>query len=189
MTRKEFTAVMAYITAGIQKPLPAESAEVYFDLLGDLRADVFQVAAQRVMTEHVWATFPSVAELRQAAAETMRGELKELSAAEAWKIAWGKACKIDLDMAGSAERHLEAVPSLVREAIVSFGLPALCYGKEPVGVVRGQFLKIYEQLAARERRQLLLPDKVKRQIADTPKKMLPKSVVKAIAKIGVEGKP
>jgi len=168
MTRTEFARVMTFITAAIGKPLAVESLEVYYELLGDLPLDALQASAKRVVLEHKWATFPSVAELREAASETMRGQVKELSSAEAWDMAWRAACSIDLDMVGpyqsgdklyssQAEYMLEAIQPLVLEVMHAYSLPALCYGKEPVGVIRGQFMRIFEQLAARDRRTALLP--------------------------------
>lgn len=164
MSRREFAEVMAYLSAACGKPMPSEAAEVYFDLLGDLPVEVLRIAAKRVALSHPWATFPSVAELREAGAETMRGKSVELSAAEAWRIAWSTAGRIDLDVIGSCDRAMASVPPLVAEAMQSFGIAALCYGKEPVGVVRAQFVKFFEQLAAREKRVALLPPALRESI-------------------------
>jgi hypothetical protein len=173
MGRVEFAKVMAYISAAIGKPMSADSAEVYYDLLGDVPDDVLRTAAKRVCLEHKWANFPTVAELREAASEIQRGFVKELSAAEAWEMAWRAAGRIDLEQnnefkvkdstgqwksySSQAAYVLDGLPPVVLESIRSFGLAALCYGKEPVTVVRGQFLKIFEQLTARDRRRALLP--------------------------------
>lgn len=159
MTNTEFAEIVAYITAGCGKPLPVASQVVYFDTLGDLSADVLRLAAKRVLLEHRWATFPTVAELRQAAAESVRGEVKELSGAEAWGMAWWIAGNTDPELAGSFERACAKAkaPPLVVESIRSMGLLDMCYGKEPVGVLRGQFLKVFEQLQGRDRRAALLP--------------------------------
>lgn len=164
MTRHEFASVMAYISAGIGKPIAREAAEVYFDLLGDLPEPIFRAAAKRVLLEHKWATFPSVAELREAAALTMQGEISSLTAAEAWQLAWKATGKIDPEVDGSLERACAQLPPLVFEAMRSFGIPALCFGREPVAVVRAQFMKFYEQLADREKRRALLPDRLTQTI-------------------------
>ncbi len=165
MTRPDFANVMAYIAAALQKPVSAESVEVYFDLLHDLPLPVLQLAAKRVVLQHKWATFPSVAELREAAAETMAGVVKDLSPAEAWALAWKAACRIDPEQDGSVERACKGLPLLVCEAMRSFGVNALVYGREPIGVVRGQWMKIYEQLQARTQRERLLPAALKEQVA------------------------
>lgn len=160
MTNTEFASVIAYITSAIGKPLNPDAQLVYFDLLGDLPADVFQLAAKRVVLEHKWATFPSIAELRQAAAESVRGEVKELTPAEAWALAWKAARRIDLGADGSKDRALAGLPPIVVEAINAVGLASMTGKDEPVGVVRGQFLKVFEQLQGRERRLALMPPAV-----------------------------
>jgi hypothetical protein len=179
VTREEFSACMAYLAAAIQKPLPKESVAVYFDLLGDLQLAVLQTACKRVALEHRWATFPSVAEIREAAAETQRGQVKEIAPAEAWEMAWRAVGQIDPEVAGSADRALSRVPLIVAAAVVAMGIPALCYGKEPVGVIRGQFMKTFEQIAARDKRQALLPSTVKEAIAQHRP-----AIAQAVAQIG-----
>lgn len=188
MKSLEFAEVMAYISAATTKPLSPEAAEVYYDLLGDLPAEVLRVAAKRVVLEHRWATFPSVAELREAASETMRGQVKELSPAEAWDLAWGAVAYMDPEQEGSVARVTAGLPPLVVETMQAFGVPALCYGKEPVGVIRGQFLKMFEQLAARDRRMALLPASLKHAIASigSIQPALPASALTSLAHIGVE---
>lgn len=188
MTRAEFATVMAYLEAACGKPLAQKSLDVYFDLLGDLSAEVLSIAAKRIAVEHKWATFPSVAELREAASETLRGEVKELSAAEAWEWAWSAVKSIDLEIEGSCERACRGLSNTVLEAMRAFGIPALVYGKEPLGVVRAQFTKIYEQLAARDRRAALLPAALKKEIAAIGQKRLPPAVAKQIEDIGQESR-
>jgi len=170
MTRIEFAAVIAYIGVGTGKELPTERMDVYFDLLGDLPIEAFKVAAKKVILEHPWATFPSAAELAKATSETVRGRLSELSASEAWEKAWTAVGNIDLEMPHTLEK-LHQLPPSVYEAMKAFGLPAMIYGKEPVTVVRAQFCKIYEQIAARDARAALLPPKLKEEIASTPSRI------------------
>ncbi len=157
MSNFEFAEIVARITAGCGKSLSMESQVVYFDLLGDMDASVLRIAADRVLAEHVWSTFPSIAELRQAAVDTLRGEVKELSPGEAWEKAWGVISNLDPEISGSVDRAKKCVPAIVWESIEAFGVLAMCYGDEPVGVIRGQFMRIYEGIAARDRRKALLP--------------------------------
>ncbi len=180
MKPEEFAGVIAYLELACGKSLSKDAVSVYFDLLGDLPAETLQIAAKRVALEHPWATFPSIAELRQAASETMRGLVTELSPAEAWKLAWHAAGRIDLEQHGpwqvkeGSEWKLydsqiayvcKGLPPLVFEAMHAFGFSALVCGEDPAGVIRGQFLHIYEQLAARDRRAALIPAPMKTQIA------------------------
>lgn len=175
---------MGYIAAGIGKVLSSESLTVYFDCLGDLPVGVLQLACKRVVLEHKWATFPTVAEIREAATKTSHGELTELSPAEAWQLAWRVVANTDPEIDGSFTRATAGVPDLVVRSIRAMGLTALCYGEEPVGVVRAQFIKVYEQLAARKRTEALMPASVRQAIEGIGK--LPPEVRGAIAGIGEE---
>src|SRR5687767_8170266 len=107
MTREEFAQVTAYIALACGKDLSPEAHEVYFDLLGDLPAEVAQTAARRVMLEHRWPTFPSIAEIRAAAIDTARGQVAELSEAEAWAMAWKIGGETDPEVEGSFRRACE----------------------------------------------------------------------------------
>lgn len=156
MTREQFAVVHGYLACGTGKELTAEAMEVYFDCLDDLDFGVMQLAAKRVLMEHPWPNFPSVAELRQAAVESNRGEVKETSATEAWDLAWGAISNLDPELPHTIERTKARLPPLVWQAIQAFPLNALVYGDEPVGVLRGQFLRMYSDLAARERRKALM---------------------------------
>lgn len=170
MNRTEFAKIMAFIGNAISKPPNAEQVEVYFDLLGDLPEDVMRMAARRVCLEHPWPSWPSVAELRRAAAQAQRGDAAELTAADAWSLAWKAGRKIDLDEAdatdpgGSVDRACKNLPPLVFRAMCTFGLRELAYSQDSMTVVRAQFMKVYEQLAAREKELGLLPPLLRQQI-------------------------
>jgi|GEM_PF-5845720 len=84
-------------------------------------------------------------------------------------------------------RAFQGLPPIVVEAITAFGLLDLCYGKEPVGVLRGQFLRVFEQLAERERRAALLPRKLHAALEDIrDRNVLPFPVRDALDGIGKE---
>jgi len=170
MTMQEFIKAMQYLEATTGKPIdpdPKKAAarlEVFYDLLGDLDFEIFKAACQRVALQHPWSTFPSIAELREAAVCMRDGAIAELSAGEAWDKAWEAAKKIDLEIPGSLEHHTKNLPAIVLEAMRAFSIPALIYGKEPLGVIRSQFVKIYEPLATREKRRRLYPPKLIEEI-------------------------
>lgn len=185
MSNIEFAEIIAYITAACGKSLPTASQVVYFDLLGDLPADAFRAAAKRVVLEHPWNTFPSVAELRQATAEQLRGDVQELAWPEAWEMAWRAIANMDPELEGSIERCLARLPKIVADAVNAMGVNNLCYGSEPVAVIRAQFRDTFVPIAARERRKALFTPAM---IADLDKtkdrQALPASVKLAIEGIG-----
>jgi hypothetical protein len=166
MTTEEFAKVMTYIGIAIGKPLSPEAHVVYFDLLGDLPAEALQTAAKRVLLEHKWNTFPSIAELREASTKTMQAEVVGMPPAKAWEIAWKIAMSTDTEREGMFDRMCKrhGATELIIEAIRAFCLVSLCNGEEAVSIIRAQWLKVYEQLADRDKRVALMPPKVREAI-------------------------
>lgn len=196
MTDIQFAEVIGKISAGCGKSLSAESQLVYFDCLGDLDYEVFKLAAKRVLLSHPWATFPSIAELREAAALTARGEVVELSPAKAWELAWQRIGGVDLEIRGPYHANgkvyadqlaaaLDGLPDVLVKAIRAFGIPSLAYGDDPPGVKRGQFMKVYEQIADDSKREAIMPADTRKAIeAIGERKELPAPVRLALAGIG-----
>lgn len=164
MTRSEFNSIVNDIAVGCGKPLSHPSQEVYFNLLGDLPCEVFGLAAKRVLLEHRWASFPTIAELRAAAIDAQAGVVSRLSPHEAWELAWRAAGRICLEVPSSKDRAMENLPPLVVRAMNAFGLSSLCSSDDPVSVMRAQFLKIYEAIDAAHRREELLPASMQKAI-------------------------
>lgn len=184
MSPLDFASIMAWLATATGRAMGETAAErdarmeVYFECLSDLPTEVLTIAAKRVAVAHPWATFPSIAELRQAAAETLQGQIQPMSGGEAWRLAWSAAARIDPDVEGSCQRACHGLPPLVLEAMRNFGIVALCQANP--NFARSQFIEIFEALADRESRRALLPDSVKKAIAHAAKE-LPSSPVKAIA--------
>ena len=160
MTRNEFAKICAYLSAACGKPLSAEGLEVYYDLLGDLSFDVFLTAAKRVLLAHPWPNFPSIAELREAAAITSRGLVCAMSPDQAWEEAWRIVRNTDPEVEGSFGRASAGAAPAVVDTIRAMGLDSLCFGREPISVVRAQFVKFFEARSEREQRHGLLPAKL-----------------------------
>lgn len=121
MTRIEFGKIMAYTEAGCGKALATTSAQVYFEMLGDLAPEVLAAAAQLVLLQHQWATFPSIAELRRAANEILYGPE---AAGENWLVA----------LASRGKR--EALwPSPLRKAIAAIRQKALPTRGQAIGLI------------------------------------------------------
>lgn len=189
MSPLDFASIMAWLATATGRAIgetPAERdarMEVYFDCLGDLSAEVLTIAAKRVTFDHPWSTFPSVAELRQAAAETLQGQIHQMIGGEAWQLAWSAAARIDPEVEGSTARACHGLPPLVIEAMRNFGIVALCQANP--NFARTQFIEIFESLVARESRHALLPASVKKAIGQAAKE-LPSSVKAITAQVGKE---
>lgn len=198
MTKKQFAEVMAYLEAATDKPLSADRAAIYFDLLNDLPVDVLRTAAKRVLLQPQWGRFPDVLELRQAAADTIQAQVAEMTPERAWGLAWAAAGKLSFDCPpgqywANGKRWpsqvayvMSTVPPLVARAMSNFGLAALAHGREPIGVVRGQFLKCFQQIIEERKRLALMPPALVREIEQQNQKALPAPVAKVIGQIGME---
>lgn len=171
--RQTFAKIMAYIAAGLQKTLTDGGVEVYYDLLGDLPPDALQIAAKRAVLEHKYATFPTVAMIRDFATEAMRPDV--LPAHEAWKLAYAAACDIDpendanyRDRTGRVwdnytEFRMGTLPAPVAEAVRRFGglkLLANTGGK----FAREPFLRAYGEIVSGLHAERILPAPIRQAI-------------------------
>lgn len=178
MTREQFAENMVFLFVGIGKPVEQQTIRVYFELLGHHDAAKFRAACAKVLLSHKWNSFPSIAELNEAAIEL--SQANQLTAGEAWAIARDAAYDIDPDLTGphrvyhgngkyteyasQAESVLRGLPGPVIKAIEAYGLHDFCRAGNPDGVMRSQFCKIFESIAGREQRVKSLPPIVKAAI-------------------------
>lgn len=185
MMMVEFAKVMAYIAAASQKPVSPETVEVYFDLLGDLDAEVLRSAAKEVVLNHEYATFPTVAALRKAAIEIQSGKSARLTPQTAWAMAWRAAGQIDPDIRGEfvvfdvngervtypsqTEYVLNGLPESVVATMKMFGIGRLIANNEPLGVIQKQFCETYTGMLAVAKREAMLPQKLREQMAEIGK--------------------
>lgn len=159
--REAFAGAMALVSAGVGIEFTKLQAEVYYELLGDIPADVMRLAAKRAVLEHRYHTLPSVGLLRELAVEIMAP--RELTADEAWQRVRGALSRICYTMSAEQIREIkETVPLVAREVAERMGWANLGSGKPEV--VRGQFLKLYDKRSAERKRVDLLPPKLGAEI-------------------------
>jgi len=172
MTRTDFTVIMLYLEAAVARPVPVATLEVYYDLLGDLPADVLQAAVTRAAMDHRFASLPLPGELRELADEIMHPG--QLSAAEAWNLASTAALRIGWPMLALCiqgkstpsriTKEFAKLPKDVIKAIQFFGVSEFCGAR--TDFMRSQWLKIYETIARREQRQRMLPPGLRTVLAN-----------------------
>lgn len=163
MIAADFATCMAYAEAACGKQLSKEQMAVYHDLLGDLPREQLMAGVKRAALEHRYATVPPAGMIRELAIQPAPAD--GLTEAKAWELGWAAVGRMDPDVPGSVERALAKLPAAVAETIKAMGIPALCYGKEPVSVVRAQFTKFYGQISQAKQRHALLPPALRDQIA------------------------
>ncbi len=151
MTSKEFTKLMGFVMAAVDKPVARPTIDAYFEMLKDLSYDLAAAAVKKIIATDEYPTLPTIGKIRQAAAEISRGHI--LSASEAW----GKVIKAIHDYGYyQGEEALTALPEQVSEVVRWMGWQEICM-TDKIDVVRGQFLRMYETHQKREQEQAVLP--------------------------------
>ena len=130
--------------------------QVWHEMISDLDYGIASLAIKKLILE---STFPpSIAEVRKAAVEIQTPE--QTTGAQAW----GEVIRAIRNY--GVYREEEALSSMSpRTAYVvkCMGWREICMGEES-GVIRGQFLKMYQQVAEREQKEQLLPPAMRREI-------------------------
>lgn len=150
MTIEEFTGIAAVLQAGApDRRIPKASLDLWFDLLGDLPARVVMAAVKAHYATSEYPTLPAIGKIRKEAVALMRPAVP--TAAEAWGEVESEIRRVG--WYGAPDRLTPVAARVVR----AIGWRRICESDEP-GVERGQFLRMYEQMAQREERDAVLPE-------------------------------
>lgn len=157
MTKAEIAKILAVLAASYPKfEVDDLKVQVWYEMLGDLDYATANMAVKKLILENTFP--PSIAEVRKAAAEIMNPDV--MTAAEAW----GEVERAVRTYGYYQEiEALAGLPPRVAKVVRLIGWREICLNEEP-GVVRGQFLKMYAQVAEREQKELLLPAGLRNQI-------------------------
>ena len=150
MTKAEVAKILTVLAAAYPKfEVDDLKVRVWHEMLGDLDYATANMAVKKLILENTFP--PSIAEVRKAAMEILNPEV--MTAAEAWGEV-ERAIRIY-----GYYRETEALESMspsVAKVVEYIGWQNICLNEEP-GVIRGQFLKMYQQVRERDRREMLLP--------------------------------
>lgn len=150
MTKAEVAKILTVLAAVYPKfEVDDLKVQVWHEMLGDLDYSLANLAIKKLILENTFP--PSIAEVRKAAMEILNPEV--MTAAEAWGEV-ERAIRIY-----GYYRETEALESMspsVAKVVKYIGWQNICLNEEP-GVVRGQFLKMYQQVQERDHREMLLP--------------------------------
>jgi len=172
MTLDELGSVLKFAkTACGVREVPEELPAVWFELLGDMPADVVRAAVKMVVLKHEFATMPPVGAIRKAAVELQQ---PSIPAAKAWELFLAAVRKhgsgkrtlyraghepIEID---NTQRGLDSLPPQVRRAAIAFGWQTLCdTAPDELGLAQEQFRKTYNSLGESEQRNAIMPPSVK----------------------------
>lgn len=154
MDKKEFGMLASAIRTYYPKEniLPnKEAMELWYRELKDIPANIAEAALRKWVATNKWS--PSIAELRETAAEVKNGEIKD------WGEGWEQVLAAIRKYGFYREREaLESMDQITRTCVQRLGFRNICMS-ENISTDRANFRMMYESLAEREqnRQQVALP--------------------------------
>lgn len=159
MNREEFTKMMVFLTAAIERKPSKETIEVYFEMLQDMPYELALAAAKKVIGEEEYPVLPTVGKIRKAAMALCN--MDRVTAPEAWGLVL-KAIRSH-GFYGEAEAMAE-LPAEVRTVVKQMGWSEICHSDKP-DVLRAQFMRMYETKEAKQKEVDMLPADVKKMVS------------------------
>lgn len=154
MDKKEFATLAMAIRTYYPKEniLPNQQAlELWYRELQDIPVEVADAALRKWVATNKWS--PSIAELRETAAEVRNGEIPE------WGEGWEKVLMAIRKYGSYREREaLDSLDPMTRTCVQRLGFRNICMS-ENIATDRANFRMMYESIAEREqtRQQVALP--------------------------------
>lgn len=163
MTKGEIAKLLAVLAAAYPKfEVDDVKVQVWYEMLGDLDYDVANIAIKKIIMLNTFP--PAIAEVRRATAELMNPD--RVTKPEAWGEVIRAVKKY------GHYRAKEAIASMspaTAQVVRCIGWSEICLTEEP-GVIRAHFLKMYDQIAAREQEKQLLSPTMQTEIKKLAKK-------------------
>lgn len=168
MTFDEFTTLFEILIAAYpghkfkDEDDMGRTVVIWYTMLNDLPYELLEAAIQKHILQSGNPFFPSINEIRTKALEILSPEAT--TAAEAW----GEVLRAVQNYGMyNIEEGLNSLKPLTRKVADAVGFRTICMASEDeIGVVRGQFLKMYEQMANRQRQDALLPEAMKKKLKE-----------------------
>lgn len=159
MKKTDIIKLLAIINTAFSNMQITESmVELWYELLGDLEFNLAIAAVKKLILESPFP--PTIADIRKSAVEIMTPVEDRIDAS----TAWGEVARaIRLFGYPRPQEALESMSPRTRKVVEQMGWQEICQATEP-GVVRGQFLRMYEAYSAREKQDALLPQKMRDEI-------------------------
>lgn len=160
MTFNEFKVLVKGMKAVYTSPnfLPdADSVKIWYRLLGDMSYELANIAIQRHVATNKFP--PTVAEIRQAAVQTMDAPQNWADGWEQFRRAVGKYGYYQQEAA------LASMDEITRKAVKRLGWKELCTS-ENIMQDRANFRMIYEQEMQHKKEIAVLPAALQKQIAE-----------------------
>jgi hypothetical protein len=163
MTKGEVAKLLVVLAASYPKfEVDDVKVQVWHEMLGDLDYAVASMAVKKIIMQNTFP--PAIAEVRKAAIEI--SSPRGLTAAEAW----GEVIRAIRDYGYYREKEAMTSMSPITAQVVRYlGWREICLSEEPE-ILRAHFLKMYDQVAAREQEKQLLSPTMQTEIKKLAKK-------------------
>ncbi len=160
MTKSEVIKLFAMLAAAYpnMKEIETPTVEIWFDCLKDVDLNIALAAIKKHILESPFP--PVIADIRKQIVAVTTPLEDRLDSSEAW----GEVVNA-MKNYGSYE-EIEALKSMsptTRKVVKYMSWREICLS-ENLGVIRGQFLKMYGTVAEREEQNRLLPEDLKQRI-------------------------
>lgn len=162
MTPQETKKLFMILMVSYPKFYPAEekeklrlTIELWTEMLADVPFEVAQIATKKLILESAFP--PTISDVRKQIADITADPNNKIDPS----TAWGEVAKaIRIYGYPRPQEALESMSPRTRKVVESMGWQEICQAEQS-GVVRGQFLKMYEAYSAREKQDALLPQTMK----------------------------
>lgn len=161
MNKKEFAIIASALRTYYPKEniLPNDKAlDLWYEQLKDIPYEVCEAALNKWVAINKWS--PSIADLREQAAELTQDEVKP------WGYAWGLVVQSFGTYGYYKEAEaMESFDDLTRVCVQRIGYRNLCLS-DNITADRANFRQIYEQEAERRKKDAQIPPRLKALISN-----------------------
>jgi len=181
MTYKEFAVLMAALSSNYRNfNLDTDNQmDFWYQMLKDLDYKLGNLAVKKLMMESPYP--PTVADIRKSVSEVKTGN--GITPGEAWEKVLNAIRRYGHHRTKEA---LESLDRLTRRAVECVGFNNICFS-EKIGIERSHFVKMFEQLQERERKENMLPEEFKREMIETRERIASESIAMKQIASGEDG--
>lgn len=165
MTRTETIKIFAILTAAYprfdtytDKERLRPVIELWTEMFRDVPYPVVETAVKKLILESPFP--PTIADVRKHIVDITTDPSDRIDGATAWGEVVQAIRKFGYYR---PEEALDSMSPRVAKVVKMLGWQEICISEQP-GVIRGQFLKMYDAYSAREKQEALLPSDLKEQI-------------------------
>lgn len=160
MNKQEFATLAMAIKTYFPKEniLPNQQAmELWFRELSDIPYDVAEAGLRKWVVNNKWS--PTIADIREMASIVTEGDIPD------WGNGWEQVLSAIRNYGSyNIKAAMDSFDPITRKCVERIGFKNICMS-ENISADRANFRMIYEQLAQRQQKDRLIPDKLKMLIS------------------------